>query len=102
MKYLCKIILSLQLLLCFTWGCSKHSLSGIPILQAHEDLHSRLGLDSTCIFTEYNSNIPGIKALFYIVDEKKDTFQYAVTDKDSIFLWAIVYTDGIHMIKELE
>ena len=104
MKYLCKtqVCLLTSLLLCLSWGCELNSPQETKAQQDIEKLRSTLGLDSACVFREYNSDIPGIKALFYIVDDKKDTFQYAVTDKDSIFLWAITYTDGIHMIRDLE
>ena len=30
-----------------------------------------------------------------------DTFHYAVTEDDSVFLWAIVRGEGVHLIRDL-
>lgn len=57
------------------------------------------------IYIPYNKNAPhynpNIKKLFYVVDEKKDTFHYAIKQNDSIFLWAIVRGEKIRLIKDL-
>lgn len=44
---------------------------------------------------------PNIKALFYIVGERRDTFYYAVQQNDSIFLWAIVKGKYVRLIRDL-
>lgn len=85
------------LLLIVSMGCSKKAVTE-PNLDC---LKEQLDTASTYVYVKDSIKIPGIKARFYIVDEKRDTFHYAVTDNDSIFLWAIVRDDGIHMIRDL-
>lgn len=85
------------LMLIFSIGCSKKAVTE-PNL---DSLQEPLDTASTRVYIRDDIKIPGIKERFYIVNEKRDTFHYAVTDNDSIFLWAIVRDDGIHMIRDL-
>lgn len=69
--------------------------------QNQEKIRDNLGLDSSCVFMQYNGDEPGIKALFYIAEGKQDTFHYAVTEEDSVFLWAVVSGKYVHLVREL-
>ena len=70
-------------------GCGKHPTYIIPEFQE---------LDSFTI--EVQDSISD--SIFYIAVGKQDTFWYAKDKNDSIYLWAIVKGEGIHLIRDIE
>ena len=58
--------------------------------------------DSSYVSFSSDSTEPDIKVkkTFYKA-VGKDTFHYAVTEDDSVILWAIVRGEGVHLIRDL-
>lgn len=69
-------------------------------------LKDSLGLNDRCIYVPYEDDgspdhDTNVKACFYIAVPPKDTFHYAIQQNDSIFLWAIVSGEGVHLVRDL-
>ena len=43
-----------------------------------------------------------LDSVFYVAVGKQDTFWYAKDKNDSIYLWAIVKGEGVHLIRDIE
>ncbi len=57
------------------------------------------GLDTLLTNDIEDTNLDSV---FYVAVGKQDTFWYAKDKNDSIYLWAIVKGEGVHLIRDIE